>query len=112
MRVAIVEDESADREKIARFLRDYAAEMNILLDMEEFVSGDELMSRYKKIFDIIIFDVDMPGTNGMDTARRIREADSQVPHSQVVSGKPSGSGGNQRCAAADWRGYAAGRARL
>ncbi len=78
MRVAIVEDESADREKIARFLRDYAAEMNILLDMEEFVSGDELMSRYKKIFDIIIFDVDMPGTNGMDTARRIREADSQV----------------------------------
>ena len=45
MRVAIVEDESADREKIARFLRDYAAEMNILLDMEEFVSGDELMSR-------------------------------------------------------------------
>ena len=28
------------------------------------------------IFDIIIFDIDMPGINGIDTARKLRETDS------------------------------------
>ena len=30
------------------------------------------------IFDIIIFDIDMPGINGIDTARKLREMDSNV----------------------------------
>ena len=33
---------------------------------------------YKMIFDIIIFDIDMPGINGIDTARKLREMDSNV----------------------------------
>ena len=41
-------------------------------------SGDSFFEQYKMTYDILIFDIDMPGTNGMDTARKIREIDKNV----------------------------------
>lgn len=36
------------------------------------------MTEYRLIYDIILFDIDMPGTNGIDTARQVRKLDENV----------------------------------
>lgn len=77
MRVAIIDDEKKERDSLTAFMKRFSQEFQKKIDVVEFESGDELMKNYKPIFDILIFDIDMPGTNGMDTARYIREKDDR-----------------------------------
>ncbi|RGG29655.1 DNA-binding response regulator [Ruminococcus sp. AF25-17] len=78
MKVAIVDDEQRVRDTLKEYIAQFSEESEIKLDVETFESGDLLLKNYKKIYDIIIFDIDMPGTNGMNTARKIREKDQVV----------------------------------
>ena len=78
MRIAIVDDEQAMREQLAEYIRRFAGERRLAADLCPFSSGDALLGAGERDFDIIIFDIDMPGTNGLDAARRIREADENV----------------------------------
>lgn len=78
MNVAIVDDEQKERDLLCEYCSKYASETGAKIDTVIFNSGDALLSDYKVYFDIIIFDIDMPGTNGMDTAKRIREVDKNV----------------------------------
>ena len=78
MRIAIVDDEQAMREQLAKYIGQYAGEKRLALDTCLFPSGDALLENPNRDFDIIVFDIDMPGTNGLDAARKIREADENV----------------------------------
>lgn len=78
MRVAIIDDERVEREKLQGFLNQFAEEFSKKIEIFTYTSGDELLSQYESKYDILIFDVDMPGTNGIDTARKIREMDQNV----------------------------------
>ena len=78
MRIAIVDDEQAMREQLAKYIGQYAGEKRLALDTCLFPSGDALLKNQDRDFDIIVFDIDMPGTNGLDAARRIRETDESV----------------------------------
>ena len=78
MRVAVVDDEPAMREQLDSYIRQDSAEKKLHLEASLFPSGDALMAEQHRPFDIIIFDIDMPGTNGLDTARKVRETDQEV----------------------------------
>ncbi len=78
MRIAIVDDEEAMREQLAKYIEQYAGEKHLALETCLFSSGDALLKSPDQDFDLIVFDIDMPGTNGLDAARRIREADENV----------------------------------
>ena len=78
MRVAVVDDEEAMRTQLDAYILQYAKEKQLHLEATLFASGDTLLENYSHQFDIIIFDIDMPGTNGLDTARKIRETDREV----------------------------------
>lgn len=78
MRVAIVDDEQDVRDQLTQYIQQFAADSGVKLDPIPFSSGDSILRDYAMNYDIIIFDIDMPGTNGMDTARRIREMDQNV----------------------------------
>ncbi len=78
MRVAIVDDESRERDTLRQYLSQYEAECTAGLDVVVFSSGDELLAGYCRVYDILLLDIEMQGTNGMDTARKIRELDSDV----------------------------------
>ncbi len=43
-----------------------------------FKDGAEIVDNYRKIYDIILLDIDMPVINGMDTAEIIRKTDEDV----------------------------------
>lgn len=78
MRVAIVDDEQRVREQLREYVGRFAAESGLEMQTELFSSGDQFMQDYRMVYDICIFDIDMPGTNGMDTARKLRKMDKNV----------------------------------
>lgn len=78
MRVAIVDDEQEVRNTLAEYIKRFSEEAGIEIETVSFVSGDSFLEGYMKIYDIVIFDVDMPGTNGINTARKLRETDQNV----------------------------------
>ena len=60
---------------------DDARESRFQLRLLEFSSGDALlgwMDRHAGELDLVFLDIEMEGTNGMDTARALREADQSL----------------------------------
>lgn len=78
MRIAIVDDEQRERDTMGAYLVRFAEESGSKFDVDAFPSGDALLADFRLIYDIILFDVDMPGTGGIHTARQVRERDDGV----------------------------------
>ncbi len=76
MRILVVDDEAAVRDALRRALQ---------LDGYEVVvasTGDEALARLERRevdADALVLDVLMPGTDGLEVARRLRRAGSQLP---------------------------------
>ncbi len=78
MRIALVDDSQEIRTQLSLYVKRFGEENGLLLEPVLFPSGDALLKDYAPVYDLIVFDIDMPGTNGMDTARRIRQTDQNV----------------------------------
>lgn len=78
MRIAIVDDHKEFRERLVRYIEDNAANLEIPVDITCFADGIELVDRFQSSFDIIYLDVEMEFMDGMSTAKKIRETDSEV----------------------------------
>jgi DNA-binding NtrC family response regulator len=77
MKLLIVDDEK----DLCRILSD---RMNILYGVTPDIaySGDEALGMVKaKLYDVVILDIDMPGMNGMETLKKIKEVNKKI---QVV----------------------------
>ena len=78
MRIAVVDDEAAMREQLAGFIDRFGRENGLELAVTDFPSGDAFWAEFHSDWDIILFDIDMPGMNGIETARKVRQADEDV----------------------------------
>ena len=78
MRIALIDDAPEIRVQLSEYVKRYETENDIRLDSVQFPSGDALLQNYRPEYDILVFDIDMPGTNGMDTARQVRRMDQNV----------------------------------
>lgn len=78
LRIAIVEDEEANRVQMQEFIHQYAAEYKLDIQVTEFADGESVLAGYHKNFDIMLLDIEMPGMNGMEVAKRIRETDQDI----------------------------------
>lgn len=71
MLVAICDDEAFFREELRSILFAYKAERRLHIDVYPYPNGEALLSD-KKVFDIVFLDQEMPGLNGMQVARTLR----------------------------------------
>lgn len=78
IRIAIVEDEARQRAHLRDCLTYLAEKEHIAFDVVEFDSGEAFLGDYKPVYDIILMDIELPGINGMDTARALRQMDAFV----------------------------------
>lgn len=78
MKTAIIDDEQEFRELLVEYVRRFGEESGIKMEVSTFPSGDAFKAEYSQVWDILIFDIDMPGTNGMETAKQIRAQDKNV----------------------------------
>ena len=71
MNIAICDDEKAIREQIKELIEKAG------LCPELFETGDSLLAAGKQ-FDIVFLDIQMEGTNGIETAKKLRERDEDT----------------------------------
>ncbi len=77
IRVAICDDNDADRNFLKDALREYSKGQNNLFYVEEFESGEELLNAKDCRFVLIFLDIYMQGVNGMEVAKELRQRGSK-----------------------------------
>ncbi len=78
MRVAIVDDEEKAIEVFEGFISQYAEKNNLSFHVDKYKDGSAFLDSYNGGYDIVFMDIAMPGLNGIETARNMREIDSTV----------------------------------
>lgn len=76
--VAICDDLEEERVQIVRLLQNYGRRHDVEFTVEPFESGAAFLSALQPgRWDIALLDIYMPGLDGIETARRLREQDSE-----------------------------------
>lgn len=78
IRLAIVEDEIKYQKLLSQMVIRYGKEKEKSIVVTTFSDGKQFLKQFPVEFDVILLDIDMPGMNGMDTAKEIRWMDSEV----------------------------------
>lgn len=65
-KIAIVEDQEETRESLNRFVRQYAQEQGLQVEISLITDGAEIAEHYTPGFDIIFMDVEMPRLDGLE----------------------------------------------
>lgn len=80
MNFAVVDDVESELQQLERQLVSCLSEKRIDYKIFVFSSGEQFLSAYRPgCFDAVFLDNLMDGINGMETARRLRGSDSQIP---------------------------------
>lgn len=79
LHLTFAEDDSATAEQIQTYLRRYQAEHGVELQVRHFAAGNALMEHYhEQPCQLLLLDIELPGMDGMEIARRIRAQDREV----------------------------------
>lgn len=78
-RIALVEDDPSFREIISGYVKRFASENSLSLEVDCFTNGKEFLDSYHSNYNAIFMDVEMPLMNGLETAREIRKKQDDVP---------------------------------
>lgn len=77
IRVAIVEDDEEERVRLRECLR-MLESGDLRFHITEYPSGTAFIGQYQPVFDLVFMDIEMPGMDGMETARELRKMDASV----------------------------------
>ncbi|MBR3178254.1 MAG: response regulator transcription factor [Clostridia bacterium] len=77
-RTAIVEDTPEEVNLLRDYLVRYGSERSIAFAVSVFSSGEAFLSSVEDKFELILMDIEMPGLDGMETARKLREVDENA----------------------------------
>lgn len=74
IKIAVCDDTKKDMDILVDFLDDYAYKKKIDMEVETFLSGNDLIERYESnpAFDLLFFDVEMPVQSGIDVAHIVK----------------------------------------
>ena len=68
-KIAIVDDEQEERDSLQECFEQFQKENAIKLEIKTYCSGDVFLQQFDASYDLICLDIDMDGTNGIDTAQ-------------------------------------------
>ncbi len=75
---AIIENEEKDANLLKKHIQQYCEETGEHVETAVFSSGVLFLRSYAPGYDLIFMDIEMPGLNGIETARELRERDESV----------------------------------
>jgi DNA-binding LytR/AlgR family response regulator len=78
VKVGLVEDDPASAQLLRDYLERYAQNAVETFQVESFDSARALLDSYRAGFDVLLLDIQLPGIDGFQAARRIRQVDHQV----------------------------------
>ena len=74
--IAVVDDYGPDLDALCAHLMRFAETRHVELRLERLRSSMELISDYAQEYDVIFLDIEMPGINGLEAARIVRQTDA------------------------------------
>ena len=77
IRTAIVEDDPQDAQRLKSMLERFAAESGQQFQIHCFSASEPFLHPYRPC-DLVFLDIELPGKNGMETARQLRRTDGLV----------------------------------
>lgn len=78
MKVAVVDDEKKISDLLTGYIKQFGEENNLTLNVAAFHNPNDFLTNYTKDYDLILMDVEMPGLNGIETAKELRRMDKNV----------------------------------
>lgn len=79
LKIAICDDDIGELSSISNIIKRYKDEKKVALKHDAFLSAIELLETIRSgIYDILLLDILMPGVNGMQAAREVREFDNEI----------------------------------
>ena len=78
IKIAIVEDVYEDSLQLQEYLHQYEKENGENFEITLFSDGDEIVHKYKPVYDIILMDIELKFMDGMTAAEEIRKLDTEV----------------------------------
>ena len=78
MRIAVVDDNEKDAEYLKSCILRCAMEQKETFEVTVYPDAESFLGGYQYNFDLVILDIDMPGRNGVEAARALREHDESV----------------------------------
>lgn len=78
LQIAVIEDCARELEQLQGYLNQYSSQQEEVFKITAYGAADEFLETYRAQYDIVFMDIELPGLNGMEAARRLREIDKQV----------------------------------
>jgi len=79
MNIAVVDDLAVGRETLVNYLNEYFSERNINVTISDFSDAESFVTQFENNkYNIIFFDIYMPGMSGIEAANTVRKTDSSV----------------------------------
>ena len=78
MKLAVVDDEKKATDLLEGYMKRFERENNMTMKISVFHNPNDFLSNYSRDYDLVLMDIEMPGLNGIETARELRRMDSRV----------------------------------
>lgn len=79
LNVAVVDDESAERERVRACLDYVSQKKGVEFCVDEYDSADSFLVKFEHEYDVVLMDIEFPaGMNGMEAAHALRKIDKTV----------------------------------
>lgn len=76
--IAIIEDDVVAQKMLCDYLKSYGSEKNEQFACFTFGSAEQFLTDYRPDYDVVFMDIELPGMNGMEASRRLREIDGNI----------------------------------
>lgn len=78
MKIAILDDSYEDAKLLEDYLCQFQKEKNVSFQIKTFHSSFDFLEEYEESFELLLLDIEMPGSDGLEVAREIRAKDQAV----------------------------------
>lgn len=78
MKIAIVDDEKKATDILDTYIQRFEQEFHVEIFSSIFHNPNDFLNSYSSDYDLVFLDVEMPGLNGIETAKEMRKMDPNV----------------------------------